>query len=375
VPEPAPERALAAWARLARCEGLTAAVLLPALARAGDVEALLAAPHAHLPPPLARELARARDSDLAASLAWLAAPGHALLPCVSAPYPALLRAIPDAPVALWLSGDATALAAAQVAIVGSRQPTPTGREIAAEWAHALAASGLIVTSGLAIGIDAAAHRGALAAGGRTIAVCATGLDLSYPRAHASLAAAIAAHGALVSEFAPGTEPRAGNFPRRNRILAALALGTLVVEAAERSGSLITARLAGEYGRVLFAIPGSIRNPLARGCHALLRRGARLVESPAEVLAALGQASPGAARAAAEYVQSDAPAGVPALDKAGEILLDALGFEPVDVDTLVTRTGFSAQTVSSMLLILELQGRVEPRAGRYCRAAAAPTMRA
>jgi len=375
VPGPAPERVLAAWARLARCQGLTAAVLLPALARAGDVEALLAAPHAHLPPPLARELVRARDSDLAASLAWLAAPGHALLPCVSAPYPALLRAIPDAPVALWLSGDATALAAAQVAIVGSRQPTPTGREIAAEWAHALAASGLIVTSGLAIGIDAAAHRGALAAGGRTIAVCATGLDLTYPRAHASLATAIAAHGALVSEFAPGTAPRAGNFPRRNRILAALALGTLVVEAAERSGSLITARLAGEYGRVLFAIPGSIRNPLARGCHALLRRGARLVESPAEVLAALGQASPGAARAAAEYVQSDAPAGVPALDKAGEILLDALGFEPVDVDTLVTRTGFSAQTVSSMLLILELQGRVEPRAGRYCRAAAAPTMRA
>ena len=145
----------------------------------------------------------------------------------------------------------------------------------------------------------------------------------------------------------------------------------MVEAAERSGSLITARLATQYGRVLCAIPGSIRNPLARGCHALLRRGAPLVESPAEVLAALGCAAP----AAAEYVQSAASAGVPALDKAGEILLDALGFEPVDVDTLVTRTGFSAQHVSSMVLILELRGRVEPRAGRYCRAAAAPAMRA
>ena len=310
-------------------------------------------------------------ADERARAAWLAEPGHALLPCTSASYPELLRRIPDAPVALWVSGDASALSAPQITIVGSRQPTPTGREIAGEWAHALAASGLIVTSGLATGIDAAAHRGALAAGGRTIAVCATGLDLTYPPAHAPLAARIAAHGALVSELAPGTAPRARNFPRRNRILAGLALGTLVVEATDRSGSLITARLAAEYGRELCAIPGSIRNPLARGCHALLRRGARLVESPAEVLAALGRAP----RAAPEYVQSAAPAGVAALDKAGEILLDALGFEPVDVDTLVTRTGFSAQTVSSMLLILELQGRVEPHAGRYCRAAAVPTTRA
>ena len=370
MPGPADERVRAAWARVAHSPALSADALVPALARAGGLESLLAAPHEHLPARLARQLLQVRDADLGASLAWLDSPGHALLPCLAASYPELLRAVPGAPAVLWVSGDVSALAAAQLAIVGSRQPTPTGREIAAEWAGALTRAGLVVTSGLASGIDAAAHRGALAAGGRTIAVCATGLDRCYPPAHAGLAAAIAAQGALVSEFAPGTAARAGNFPRRNRILAGLALGTLVVEAAERSGSLITARLACEYGRALCAIPGSIRNPMARGCHALLRQGARLVESPADVLAALGRA----ALDEAEYVQSAAPPGAPALDKAGEILLDALGFEPADLDTLVTRTGFSAQTVSSTLLILELQGRVEPHAGRYCRAAAAPTTR-
>ena len=362
MPGAADERLRAAWVRVALSPALTADALVPALARAGSLESLLDAPHEHLPAPLARQLLRARDADIGASLAWLAAPGHTLLPCLAAPYPELLRAVPGAPAVLWVSGDASTLAAAQVAIVGSRQPTPTGREIAAEWAGALAAEGLVVTSGLASGIDAAAHRGALAAGGRTIAVCATGLDRTYPPAHAGLAAAIAAQGALVSEFAPGTAARAGNFPRRNRVLAGLALGTLVVEAAERSGSLITARLAGEYGRALCAIPGSIRNPMARGCHALLRRGARLVESPADVLAALGRT----AYAPAEYVQSAAPSGAPALDKAGEILLDALGFEPVDADTLVSRAGLPGQVVSSQHVIHWLQGREAPSARRNFR---------
>lgn len=219
-------------------------------------------------------------------------------------------------------------------------------------------------------MDAAAHRGALAAGGPTIAVCGTGLDQIYPTDHADLAAEIAARGALVSEFFPGTPPRRENFPRRNRIISGLALGVLVVEAGRRSGSLITARLAGEQGREVFAIPGSIHNPLARGCHQLLRQGARLVESGQDVLGELGALATVAAATSETAPASSVPPDSERpgkLDPEYESLLEACGYEPVTVEILVRRTGLTAAEVSSMLLILELEGKVTSApGGRYAR---------
>jgi DNA processing protein len=365
----APE--LRAWLTLARCPSLTSTLLEPALAQAGSAAALVAAPREFLD---LRHAARLRIDEAAidADLAWLAAATERrFVPLADPAYPPLLAAAPDAPVALWVRGDPLALHSPQVAVVGSRRPTPTGRQLAREWSAQLAASGTVITSGLAAGIDAEAHRGALEApDGRTVAVCGTGLDSVYPVGHAPLAEAIAIRGAVVSEFPPGTPARPPNFPRRNRIISGLAIVTLVVEAASRSGSLITARLAGEQGREVCAIPGSVLNPLASGCHALLKQGARLVENADEVLNAL-QFSPLFAAVGGAVLHrceptAAAPASPGSLDKAQEMLLDALGFEPLDVDTLVDRTGLPAQVVSSMLLILELQGRVEPRAGRFCR---------
>ena len=368
---------LRAWALLARCPALTADELRAPLAVAGDAPSLVRAARALLPAAAARQLARA-DDEVGAVLAWLAAGSdRALLPYTHPDYPPLLRATPDAPVALWVEGRVDSLARAQVAVVGTRQPTPTGRELARSWVRAFADGGYVVTSGLAAGIDAEAHRGALdslASGPLTIAVCGTGLANPYPAANAALAARIATRGAVVSEFPPHAGARPANFPRRNRIISGLSLGTLVIEAASRSGSLITARLAGEQGREVYAVPGSVLNPVARGCHALLKQGARLVESAGEVLEELARSPLEAVRGVAAATSGDAAHGAgitgQRLDKPLEMLLDALGFEPLDVDTLADRTGLAAQAVSSMLLILELQGRVEPRAGRFCRAPSA-----
>jgi DNA processing protein len=223
-------------------------------------------------------------------------------------------------------------------------------------------AGLAITSGLATGIDAAGHEGALSAAGRTIAVLGSALDQIYPRECRALAERIAAQGALVSEFPPGTPPRRANFPRRNRIISGLSLGTLVVEATQHSGSLITAAMTARAGRPVFAIPGSIHNPMARGCHALIRGGARLVESVGDILRELNLDYD------KQILISDTEPGlgesksVPALDKASEILLDAIGFEASSIDALVQRTGLPSQSVASVLLILELEGAVQPQAG-------------
>jgi DNA processing protein len=257
----------------------------------------------------------------------------------------------------------------QIAIVGSRSATAAGRETAFEFGAALAAAGLAITSGLALGIDAAAHRGALDAGGITIAVCGTGLDRVYPAEHAALAASIAVRGALVSEFTPGTPPLAVNFPQRNRLMSALSRGVLVIEAAARSGSLITARLAGDQGRDVLAIPGSIHNALARGCHRLIKEGAALVETPDDVLAVLGLATVALPAKSAPAAPDVADIGADRLDSGAEMLLNALGFGPADLDRLVERTGLAAHAVVSTLQMLELAGRVESLAGgRYCRTA-------
>jgi len=307
-------------------------------------------------------LAAGPDGDAHASaLDWLAQPGRHLLTWTDADYPPLLRQIPDPPLALYVLGDRTALSRPQLAIVGSRNASAAGRENAHAFARHLAGAGLVVTSGLALGIDGAAHRGALAAAnGMTVAVAATGLDRVYPGRHKELAHEIVARGALVSEFPLGTPPLAENFPVRNRLISGLSLGVLVVEAAVGSGSLITARLATDQGREVFAIPGSIHSPLSRGCHALIRQGAKLVETANDVLEELG-ALARVARAARPL-----PADLP---DAQRQLLEHLGHDPASVDQLVERSGLTAEAVSSMLVQLELQGLVEAGAGgRYQRIA-------
>jgi DNA processing protein len=302
-------------------------------------------------------------------LGWLrAAANRRLVTWGSADYPPLLAQIPDAPLVLYVEGDVSALCLPQLAIVGSRNPTALGRDTAIQFAQHLAQAGLVITSGLALGIDAAAHRGALGAGARTVAVVGRGLDAIYPRENAALAREIVAgQGALVTDLALGTPPLKQNFPRRNRILSGLAVGTLVVEAALQSGSLITARLAADQGREVFAIPGSIHNPMVRGCHRLLRQGARLVETVDDIFAELGPIIGEMKRIAQEKVPGDADFHAPPLDKEYEILLDALGFEPAGLDILVVRTGLKAGAVASMLLILELEGRVQQQpGGRFSR---------
>ena len=366
-----------AWLTLTTTPGLDAARAAALVDRLGSARACLAAAPRELAGlGLSRasiaHLRRRRPRELEAGLRWLEMPGHLLVTVTDPGYPAALRPIADAPPVLFVAGDAAVLAAPQVAIVGSRGPTPAGRETAYEFAARLAAAGLVITSGLATGIDAAAHRGALARAAPTVAVCGTGLDITYPAVNAALAAEIARRGALVSEFPPGTPPRRDHFPRRNRLISGLALGVVVVEAAYRSGSLITARLAAEQGREVFAVPGSVHNPLARGCHRLIRDGARLVETPEEVLDGLQCDLFRCVPEALTAGSTDGPDPVGALDRDCKILLNACGFEPVDVDTLVARTGFSAAAVASMLVLLELRGEVESSAGGlYCRLPARP----
>ena len=312
-------------------------------------------------------LRRPDRNGLARDERWLAGTGRSVVGWGTPDYPALLAGIHDPPLALFVEGDAAALSLPQLAIVGSRNPTPLGRDTAEQFALHLAAAGLAITSGLALGIDAAGHRGALQAGARTVAVLGCGLDRIYPRSHAELARDVAAHGALVSDLPTGTPPLKHHFPRRNRLISGLTLGTLVVEAALQSGSLITARLALEQGREVFAIPGSIHNPMARGCHRLIREGAKLVETVDDIFTELGALLAGLRlQACAEAPDAQEVSG-PTLDKDHEILLDALGFAPASIDTLVARTGFAAHAVASMLLILELEGRVaQQHGGLYCR---------
>ncbi|HEU4618096.1 MAG TPA: DNA-processing protein DprA [Gammaproteobacteria bacterium] len=325
----------------------------------------------------AESIARFRAPDAAtldAWRAWLAAPGHALIPRGSAGYPDLLASIPDAPLALWIDGARPELLAApQIAVVGSRNATRGGRETAERFARFLAESGLTITSGLAAGIDEAGHRGALGTDAATVAVLGCGIDRVFPRANARLYREIAAAGLLVSEYPPGVPPRGWQFPDRNRIIAGLSLGTLVVEAGRRSGALITARLATELGREVFAIPGSIHNPLARGCHALIRQGAKLVEEGADVLVELRsllELEP-SRRPALENVRLDLEkdAGEPREpeDPAYKRLLETLGYEPASLEQLASECALTAGELSSMLLILELEGFVEALpGGRYCR---------
>jgi DNA processing protein len=316
-----------------------------------------------------------RDPDadaMARGEAWLDAPDRQLIGWRSTDYPPLLRRISGPPAMLFVAGDAGLLWRPSVAVVGSRAATAGGRANAAAFATALAGAGLCVASGLAAGIDAAAHMAALDTNGATLAVLGTGPDVAYPLRHRRLLERMAVQGAVVSEHLPGTQPLRQHFPSRNRILAGLSLGTVVIEAAERSGALITARLAADVGREVFALPGSIHNPMARGCHRLIRDGATLVETPAEVLAVVGPLAADLARALrGELGAPIDPSGTrpdPAFlsDPDYNCLWQALGHDPTGMDELVERSGLTTAELSSMLLALELEGRVAAEHGRYCR---------
>jgi DNA processing protein len=363
-----------AWTVLARAPGLTPPLLSSALEVLGRPGALIRATRAaydrvRLPAVARAFLATTAAAPDGVERRWLDGPRHHLVPFIDAHYPKLLRSMPDCPIALYVSGNIDALANPQLAVVGSRNPTPQGRLTAFEFAEYLAERGLGIISGLAEGIDACAHRGALQAQGITLGVLGTGIDRVYPRGNTSLYRDIEAQGALISEFPLQTPPCRGNFPQRNRLIAASSLGTLVVEAARRSGSLITARLANGYGREVFAIPGSIHSPLSRGCHELIKSGARLVETADEILCELNFSAFFSNDFAASRVAAAQVPHASGMDKDHKILLDALGFDPGDLDTLVVRTGFKPEVVSSMMLILELEGHVQAApGGRYSRVA-------
>ena len=350
---------LVPWLALRRLRGVGTRTQLELLEHFGSIEAIFSASRGQLEKTLVGKneaidalLAGPDEKVLKSELEWLSEPGHHLLTWSDPDYPVLLREIPDPPLVLYISGERQLLSARQLAIVGSRNPTPMGRENARAFAKSLAGAGLAITSGMALGVDSAAHRGALEAGGKTIAVAGTGLDRVYPARHRDLAHEIVKRGALVSEFPLGTPPLPENFPVRNRIISGLSLGTLVVEAALQSGSLITARMANEQGREVFAIPGSIHAPQARGCHALIRQGAKLVETAQDILEELGPLAGVALQAAHETTPS-----APQLEATMVTLLEHIGHDPVSIDTLIERSGLTADAVSSMLLQMELNGLV------------------
>jgi DNA processing protein len=363
-----PDPGLASWLQLTLTPGLGASVIrkllrqfgLPesVLARKGELAAFAA------PAALAALNSEEVQAQVARAMRWAAEPGHFIVTLADEYYPRPLLEIPDPPSLLYARGRIELLQRSSVAIVGSRNASPQGELNATGFARTLSQAGLTVVSGLALGIDAAAHRGGLDGPGSTIAVLGTGIDVVYPKRNAELAARIAAHGLLLSEFPLGTGPVASNFPRRNRLISGLAQGCLVVEAALASGSLITARSAAEQGRDVFAIPGSIHSPLSKGCHALIKAGAKLVESADDVL---GELSGFRASGYASTTSSAAPTG------AGAALLTCMGHEPVDVDSLCARAGLPADQVTSELLRLELEGRVAALpGGLYQRLEKGPT---
>jgi DNA processing protein len=368
-----------AWLTLLRAPGLGAAAIRTLLARHGDIVTALERAKREAPEEARAWLTAPDSAQPDADETWLAATDHHLLVCDSPDFPVLLREIGSVPAALFVVGDPALLWTPQIAVVGARSASAAGLANARAFARAFALAGNTVTSGLAEGIDGAAHAAALDAGGKTVAVLGTGIDLVYPRQHAELAARITANGALVSEYPPGVPGHPKHFPRRNRIISGLSLGTLVIEASLKSGSLTTARYAAEQGREVFALPGSIHNPLARGCHQLIREGAKLVETAQEVLdelhgvgallaeglrerlAVTGEESLADTTRTATVIRSNDP------DYA--TLLKALDHTPAALDELAARTGLPAAALSSMLLVLELDGVVAAENGRYALAPA------
>jgi len=361
-----------AWFVLAKAR-VDAASLRTLLERYGSAEQVTALGGRELKASGLSDAARKAISSpdekaIAKDLEWLSGSDNYVVHPESEFWPELFRALADPPTLLYLRGKPETLHWPALAIVGSRNPTRGGVLNAYEFARHLAASGFCIVSGLAQGIDTAAHKGALDANARTVAVLGHGIDRVYPAANHELAHRIAAEGALISEYPLGTHPRREHFPERNRLISGVSLGTLVVEAAKRSGSLITARLAAEQGREVFAIPGSIHNAMSRGCHQLIRQGAKLVESADDIVGELGPL-------VAHLMQNSAKRSEPAMraatlprhDVEYEKLLAALGHDPATVDELADQSGLTIGQVSSMLLILELEGQIEAlNSGQYAR---------
>ncbi len=353
---------------LSALPGVTPAVLTDAYRRWQSFSACLEAAPADLEPGLAQPLRYYRKNTArchrtaSEAMAALADRDIDALCLADSRYPLLLREIPRPPVLLYFRGDADVLALPQVAIVGSRQAGTAAVASARRFGDYLAASGFAITSGMALGIDGAAHRGALDAGGRTVAVLGSGVDCIYPRRHKDLYRAIIdSGGVVISEFPPGTPPKGEHFPQRNRIISGLSLGVLVVEAALRSGSLITARQAMEQGREVFAMPGSVHSPRSRGCHQLIREGATLTETAADIVGQLG------GLLALKAGEADAGTGdAPSLPPSCRQLLEIMGFDPMDMDTLASVTGLETGELTSRLVTLELEGLVENRGGRFSR---------
>lgn len=296
---------------------------------------------------------------------WLQHPLHSLLTVQDERYPQCLKQIPDPPAALFVDGDVEVLSEPQLAIVGSRNPGVNGRKTARLFASQLAGAGLTITSGMASGIDFCAHEGALE-DGRTIAVLGNGPDIVYPARHRQLAERIAHHGALVSEFTPGTPPVAGHFPRRNRIISGLSLGVLVVEAATNSGSLITARCALEQGRDVFAVPGPIQSPLSRGSHYLIKQGAKLVETIMDILEEMNVQRVLPLMEELREVNEEHEKLTDKTDGEYRIIMNCLSHSPQSLDELIETSGLTAEKVSSMLLIMEVQGIISSAGGQYTR---------
>ncbi len=346
---------LATWLRLTLIPGIGGEMQRKLLAAFGLPAAIFAAGRLATRSVIGDRADLLFDTDnrdaIDQALAWAGQPGNHILTLADAGYPQQLLEIADPPTLLYVRGNPALLRRRGLAMVGARNATPLGMQTAEQFAKALAGRGLSIVSGLALGIDAAAHRGALAAGGDTVAVIGTGADRLYPARNKELALAIAERGAIVSEFPLGTPAVAHNFPRRNRIIAGLSRGVLVVEAAPESGSLITARLAGEQGREVLAIPGSIHSPLARGCHKLIKQGAKLVETAQDVLEELGSFDAPAAPL------PSAPETIETPDAEDDPLLAAIGHDPCGLDDLVERTGLAADRLLPDLLMLELSGRI------------------
>lgn len=362
------------WLIALRAPQMGGAKLVSLVQSFGGVDRLLAASRgrlqqAGLEDSTVQALLKPDTELLDNDLAWLSQPGNGLLTWDDERYPVLLRDIPSPPAALFFKGDIETLWQPQLAVVGSRNPTAGGFENTRDFAGELVRNGLVITSGMAAGVDGTAHKAALDAGGMTVAVTGTGLDRVYPASNRDLAAAISQKGVLVSEFPPGTKARRSHFPSRNRIISGLSLGVLVVEAALNSGSLITARLAAEQGREVFALPGSIHNPLSKGCHRLIREGAKLVESVADILQEVAPAA-GQLALRLDSAEPQKPAkvdnghGQPNLaeDPDYRKLWDAVGHDPLPVDSIIRASGLTAKAVSAMLLMLELRGKVEAHPG-------------
>ena len=370
------------WITLYRVSGVGPKTFQKLLATFGEPSAVLNATthqltQAGFAQKLADSIQKSQALNTAAvDLEWLnESDQHHIISINCSEYPRLLKQINDAPPLLYVHGNLSLLNDPQLAIVGSRNPSQSGISSAYEFAKHLGANGLCITSGLALGIDGMAHQGALDAKGPTIAVIATGIDRVYPAKHRELAHHIVNTGAIISELPIGTQPKAENFPRRNRIISGLSYGTLVVEAALRSGSLITARLASEQNREVFAIPGSIHNPLAKGCHQLIRQGAKLVETAQDILEEMAHvidlnhitATPNTTSLPLEegkvpvLTDEDNEETQP-IDDENQYLLEKMGYDPVSIDQLVTRTHFSPEALSTMLLMLELTNKVSANGG-------------